>query len=366
MNPRLLVLILPLALLACSEPPPPAAEPKIVRTLQVGEAASAATRAYSGEVHARHETQLAFRVGGKIVQRLVDAGATVKAGQPLAKLDPADTALQAAQAEAQRSLAEAEVKRYRDLRAKNFISQSALDAKETLFKAADAQAGLARNQAAYTVLTADRAGTVAAVLAEVGQVVAPGQAVIRLAPDGEKEVAIAIPESEVAHVHPGDPAEIVVWAGDGKPLSGKVRERATAADPTTRTYPARVSVSGGDGVLILGMTATVRLKDARRDAGDFRIPIAAVFQKGDVPAVWVVTAEGAVTLRPVEISGYGDDGARVRAGLQPGERIVAAGVHKLVEGEHVRLAEPPSAAPAAPAPVVPAAPATPAAPAAHP
>ena len=140
---------------------------------------------------------LGFRVGGKIAARLVDAGAQVKAGQPLARLDPSDARLTAAQAEASRALAAADLQRSRDLKAQNFISQAALDSRDTAAKAAEAQAQLAQNQAAYTTLVADAAGVIAAVLAEPGQVVAPGQGVFRLARDGAREVAINIPESRL-------------------------------------------------------------------------------------------------------------------------------------------------------------------------
>jgi multidrug efflux pump subunit AcrA (membrane-fusion protein) len=177
MRSATLVLLLPL-IAACSVPEPPVAPLKLVRTLKVGAdgtANSALDRAYSGEVRARIETTLGFRIGGKIVERRADVGQAVKAGQVLARLDPADAALQATQAEAQRALAAADLARYRDLKAKNFISASALDARETSLKAAEAQAQLAKNQAGYTTLVADRAGVIGQVLAEPGQVVSVGK-----------------------------------------------------------------------------------------------------------------------------------------------------------------------------------------------
>jgi RND family efflux transporter MFP subunit len=335
--------VLCLALAACSEPPPLPAPAKIVRSLVAGSAEAAGERRYSGDVHARYETVLAFRLNGKLTQRLVDAGALVKAGQPLARLDAADAALQATQADAQRALAEAEVKRYRDLRAKNFISQSALDAKETAFRAADAQFGLARNQSAYTTLTADRAGVVAAVLAEAGQVVAAGQPVLRLAPDGEREVAIAIPESDVAAYKVGDAAEVTLWANEAKPLKGRLRELAAAADPATRTYAARVALPDADARLAIGMTATVKFS-GKAGSGDLTVPLSAIFQQGDKPALWLIGKDNVLILRPITVARYSDAGAVISEGLQAGERFVAAGVHKLVAGEKVRLAE------AAPAP----------------
>lgn len=331
-------LMLATALLAaCSKEAPPPAPPKLVRTLVVGVADAAAVRSYSGEVRARYETPLGFRIGGKITTRLVDAGARVKAGQPLARLDAGDAALQAAQAEANRALAEADARRFRDLRAQNFVSQAALDAKETALKTADAQAGLAKNQSAYTTLVADHDGVVAAVFAEPGQVVAAGQPVLRVARDGEREVAIALPEGDIAGLEPGAVAEIAIWSA-GKSYRGRLRELAPAADAATRTYAARVTVLDPDAALALGMTAGVRFVPAD-GAKPPTVPLAALYQQGNEPAVWVVGADGTVTLRKVKIAAYTDAGAAVAEGLSAGERIVAAGVHKLAPGEKVRLAD---------------------------
>lgn len=328
-----------LLLAGCSEPPPAAALPKLVRTLKVGAGDTAALRSYSGEVRARIETTLGFRTGGKIVERLVDAGSVVRAGQVLARIDPADAALQVAQAEAQRALAEAELLRYRDLKAKNFISASALDAKETAFKAATAQAGLAKNQSAYTTLVADRPGVIGQVLAEPGQVVSAGQAVFRMAPDGEREIAIALPEGEVAGFSLGQTAEVTLWSAgsEQKSIAGRLREISPAADPVTRTYAARVSLKDGDPRLPLGMSATVQFPATAR--GDtLLIPLTAVFQQGKQPAVWKVGTDGTATLHPVTVTAYTDRGAVVTEGLVAGEQIVAAGVNRLAEGEKVRIA----------------------------
>lgn len=332
-------LMLATALLAaCSKELPPPAPPKLVRTLVVGAADAATARSYSGEVRARYETPLGFRVGGKIAARLVDAGARVKAGQPLARLDAADAALQAAQAEANRALAEADARRFRDLRARNFVSQAALDAKETALKAADAQAGLAKNQSAYTTLVTDHDGVVAAVLAEPGQVVTSGQPVLRVARDGEREVAIALPEGEVAGLAPGAQAEIGLWSAGGKTYRGRLRELAPAADAATRTYAARVTVLDPDAALALGMTASVRFAAPAAPKTPI-VPLAALYQQDGEPAVWLVGADQSVTLRKVRVAAYTDAGAAVAEGLSPGERIVAAGVHKLSAGEKVRLAD---------------------------
>ena len=337
--PTLNLVTLVILLAGCSEPPPVAAPLKIVRTMVVGapSAGGAAERSYPGEVHARVESNLGFRIPGKIVARLVDAGAVVKAGQALARLDAADSVLQANASEAQRGLAEAEAKRYRNLKDQNFISQAALDARETTLKAADAQAALAQNQSAYTTLVADRAGVIAAVSAETGQVVSAGQTVVRLAADGEREVVIAIPESALAQFKPGMAAEVSFWAGDqvAKTMPGVLREIAPAADAATRTYPARISLPQADPRLPLGLTATVRFKDssARKE---LRVPLSAIFQQGSQPAVWIVDAGETLKLQPVNVVSVSEAGALIDAGLQGGERIVAAGVHQLTAGEKVR------------------------------
>lgn len=334
MKTWLLLLTAVLAVAACGEPPPLPAVTPVVKVLVAGEAPADVRSDYSGEVRARRETTLGFRVGGKIVERLVDVGAKVSPGQPLAKLDTVDFALQYHQAEAQRMLAEADAKRYRDLRARNFVAQSALDAKETAFEAAAAQAALARNQQGYAVLRADKAGVIAQVLAEPGQVVAAGQGVFRLAEAGELEVAISVPESRIADIRPGAPAQISLWAS-GKHYAGRVREVSPVADAASRTYPVRVTVTDDTGGLVLGMTAHVSFT---RAAGEgIRLPLSAIFQQGQGHAVWVVGDGDTVSLRPVTVASYGDGGAVVADGLAAGERVVAAGAHKLTAGLKVRL-----------------------------
>jgi membrane fusion protein, multidrug efflux system len=340
MNKLVVVSSLALLLAACSAPPPPPAVPKLVRTMNVGAggtASEASRRAYSGEVRARIETTLGFRVGGKLVARLVDAGTSVKPGQPLARLDPTDTGLQAAQAEAQRALAEADLKRYQDLKARNFISASALDARETAFKAADAQAKLAKNQAAYTTLVADKAGVIGQVLAEPGQVVGAGQAVFRMAPDSDREIAINVPENEISGFKPGQAADVTLWAGSVG-IAGTVREIMPVADPVTRTYAVRVSLKDADPRLPLGMSASVRFPNPAAVAAKPVVPLGAIFQQGNQAAVWLVGADDTVRLKPIVVSAYSDAGAVVAEGLAGGERIVAIGANRLSAGEKVRVA----------------------------
>ena len=335
-----LLIVLPL-LVACGEkePPPDTMQtgPRLVKAVKVSAGETAPQYRYSGEVRARHETQLAFRVGGKLVARLVDAGARVKKGQPLARLDPADLQLTAAQAEANRALAAADLKRTQELKEKNFVSQSALDAKETAARAAAAQAQLAQNQAGYATLVAEADGVVAAVLAEPGQVVAAGQGVFRVARDGEREVAIAIPEAHLAGLKIGMDGTTQLWAdGTDTTYRAVLRELAPAADAATRTFAARVALPEAPANLPLGLTATVSF--ARTQPGRIVVPLAAILQQGDRAAVWVIGADNTLAQRVVDVERYSDAGAVLKGGLNGDETIVAAGAFKLVAGEKVRIA----------------------------
>lgn len=341
MNSRLYLLLPLLTLLAaCGEQAPPPEQldtgPQRVKAQKVGAGETAGAVTYSGEVRARIETTLGFRVGGKLIERRVDIGARVQAGQTLARLDPADQQLAATQAEANRALAAAELQRTQELRAKNFISQAALDTKETAVAATTAQAQLAKNQAAYTALSADAAGVVAAVLAEPGQVVGAGQGVFRIARDGAREVAIAVPESRLAGLKVGAGGTAQLW--DGRSFAGTVREIAPVADAATRTFAVRVALTDAPTDLPLGLSATVRF--AQAGAPSIVVPLAAILQQGSQPAVWVIGADDTVSQRVITVARYGDGGAEVTSGLEVGETIVAAGAFKLSAGEKVRAVTP--------------------------
>jgi RND family efflux transporter MFP subunit len=328
-----LTLVAALSLAACSPPPPPPAPPLTVKTLVASAAGAADGRRYSGEVRARHELPLSFRVGGKLLERPAELGAHVAAGQVVARLDPADLAHQADQAAAQLAFAEDDARRFRDLRAKNFVSAAALDAKETALRAARAQAGLAANQKGYTTLTADRAGLIAELLAEPGQVLAAGQPVVTLAVDGEREVRIALPEAERGSAKPGDAVTISIWA-TGAEFRGRIRELSAVADPATRSFLARVAIENPDDRLSLGMSAQVRFQAATTEA--IQLPLTALSQQGEQAAVWQVRDDNTVTRVPVKVARYSDGGAVIESGLKGGETLVAAGVYRLTEGEKVR------------------------------
>jgi RND family efflux transporter MFP subunit len=323
---------------------------------QVIVAGAGATRdVYSGEIRARTESDVAFRVGGKLVARPVDAGARVKRGQLLARLDPEDARLaaqasgaQLASAEGDFALARAELDRHADLLARKFISQSAFDLKQNAFNAARArveqarsQAAISSNQAGYTTLVADADGVVVSVAAEPGQVLAAGQAVLRLAHSGEKEVVVTAPESQLARFKVGSAVAISLWSDPGKLFSGRVREIAGGADPVTRTYAVRVSAINPPAEVQLGMTANVIFASSP-DASLVLVPLTALARDGANAAVWVVDPKASrVKLRPVTVGQYREDGATITAGLDPGDIVVTAGVHKLRENQPVRHAAAP-------------------------
>jgi RND family efflux transporter MFP subunit len=321
-----------------------------VRVLRIGAVKPVQTIEFAGEVRARHETRLAFRVGGKIVERLVDVGARVRPGQPVARLDAADLALAAASAkaqvtslEAERDLAAADLKRYRELREKNFISQAEFDRRASAhttagarLEAVRAQYRQAANQAAYATLAADTAGVITAIEAEAGQVVAAGQTVARLARPGDKEVAFAVPESQREFVERATGFAVSLNAVPGKTWLGRLRELSPAADPVARTYAARVTVLDAGEEVEWGMSARVAVS-ANGGAARIEVPLAALVSKDDRPQVFVVADGGIVQPRPVKTAGIAGERMVIASGLEAGELVVAAGAQLLRPGQRVRV-----------------------------
>jgi len=322
----------------------PAAPTVLVQTAGTGDAAPTV---FTGDIRARHEVDLAFRVGGNISERLVDTGMTVKAGQPLARLDPADlqlarqaAAAQVAAAESEYMTATSERQRYAGLLEKRFVSQAAFDARENAYRSArarleqvQAQSRISANQAGYGTLTADHDGVITAVLANADQVVGAGQAVFRLARAGEKEVAIAIPESRLGELKAAGPITVSLWTQPDLRIGGEVRELAAAADPATRTYAARIRIVNPPPTVQLGMTARVILGSPNREA--IVLPLTAVIDQGTGPRVWVVS-EGKASPRAVTVARFGEDGAVIAGGLNTGDQVVVAGQRKLTPGQVVR------------------------------
>ncbi len=341
-----------LALLAaCGKPetPPAQALPVLVVHPQGGEGMALA--AYPGEVRAREEAALSFRVGGNLVRREVDAGQRVSKGQLLAELDASDYALQARASQAQYAAAEADLVRARDehrryvaLAEQQLVSRSALDAQTATLKAAQGQADAARanldvnrNQAAYAQLHAPAAGMIASREAEAGQVVSAGQTIYTLAADGAREVAIALPESAIRDFSVGQAVEVELWNQPGKHLPGSIRLIAGAADAQTRTYAARVSLAPEAlNEVELGQSARVFIRHGKD--GVLSVPLAAVQpgKQAQQASVWVVNpADGKLQARAVTLGTYGPEQVPVLQGLKGDEWVVAAGGHLLREGQPV-------------------------------
>ena len=337
----------------CSRPAEKAEDIRPVRVQRIVPGIPTQDTGYSGEVRARYETRLAFRVPGKITLRQVEVGQEVKRGQLLARLDPRDLQLseaalkaQAVAAQAELDLASSDLKRYQELRAKNFISQAEMERRSNTFSTAKARydqaaAQLAQsgNQSSYAALLADADGVVTALEAEAGQVVAAGQTVLRLARLEEKEVVISVPEQRVDELKRASQIEVRLWARPEKAYAAKLREIAPASDPVTRTYTVKISLPDPDRDMRLGMTASVDTR--HRDAApSIRIPLAALYERDRQPAVWVVDPDKlVVSLVEVKTGPLSGNDIVVDSGLVPGALVVTAGVHLLRGGQKVRLAE---------------------------
>jgi multidrug efflux system membrane fusion protein len=340
-----------LALAGCGQQAaaPKAEEIRPVRVMTVGAASAARGFEYAGEVRPRHETRLSFRVGGKITERLVEVGSVVRAGQPVARLDAQDLVLAVASAKAQvaslqaeRDLAAADLKRYTDLRAKNFISQAEYDRRastlttaEARLEAVQAQYRQAANQAAYTTLAADTAGVITSIEAEAGQVVTAGQTVAKLARPGEKEISIAVPESQRDLVEGAKEFAVTLNALPGRAWKGRLREFSPMADAATRTYAARITVLEAGSEMDLGMSARVSVAGAVAAAG-VELPLSAIYSRGDTPNVWVVTGN-TPRLVPVKVRGLSGERVLIESGLNPGDVVVIAGANLIREGQQVRV-----------------------------
>lgn len=353
-----LMCLLALSLAACSRPEAPPPPVRAVKLLTVGETAQQPPIQYAGVVAARSEAALGFRVAGKLLARPVVQGQAVRKGQLLAQLDATDYELSAAAAQAQlraatteRDLQAADLQRYRELRAQNFISAAELDRRSAALKAAQSRVEQARaqlsaqgNQAEYTRLVADADAVVTATLAEPGQVVAAGTPVVRLALDGAREVRFAVPEQRLAQVKVGQEVTVRAWADQQTPQAARVREIAASADPATRTFAVKLEILGA-AQPPLGATVTVDWPRAAQAQAQpsIRLPGTAIWSdEAGRSSVWVYEpGSSTVQRRHVELGEADGNQWIVRSGLQAGEQLVATGAHVLQEGEKVRIFEGP-------------------------
>lgn len=362
------ILLMALALVGCNRAEPVVEQserPRPIRTLVVKAAPINGAWSLAGEVRARSEVRYGFRVGGRLIERPVVAGDQVQAGQLLGRLDPKDLApaleAQRAQQEAAKTdlaLAQAELRRTEKLRAGNFVSdanverqQATVDAARARLDAVGAQVNQARNSLGFQLLKADRAGVVTAVEAEPGQVVGVGQTVVRVAQQGDVEVAINIPEQDLARARDASGWTVALNGLPGETWHAQLRELSPSADPASRTYPARLTLMGDTSRIALGMSAIASAAGSGKE--QIVVPLSALHSRDGVTRVWIVDkssgaapgngsgiASATVKARRIESGAVVDDGLIVASGLSGGETIVTAGANLLREGQAVRLTAP--------------------------
>ncbi|SHM81825.1 membrane fusion protein, multidrug efflux system [Pseudomonas asturiensis] len=303
---------------------------------------------YPGEVRARFEPELAFRISGKVSKRMVEEGQRVKANQPLAELDAQDVRLQLDATRAQVTAAEANLQlvrserdRYKTLLDRQMVSRSQYDNAENLYRSGEArlkqikaELTVADNQTSYTVLRASQDGVIARRSVEVGQVVAAGQTVFTLATDGEREVSISLPEQNFARFKVGQPVSVELWTLRDQRFPGRIRELSPSADPRSRTFAARVAFASGQVPAELGQSARVFI--ASEHAVPLAVPLAALTAENGATYVWRVAPDSTVSRVPVQVGPYGQESVPVLQGLKETDWVVAAGGHVLREGERIR------------------------------
>jgi RND family efflux transporter MFP subunit len=342
--------VLAIALTGCNDKvaeKPVESRPVLVATVHY-EAQSPA-RSFVGTIKPRIETDMGFRVPGKVAKRLVEVGQAVDVGQPLATLDEVDLKLQAEQAEAEfraatgvLAQAGAAEQRAKELRAKGWATDAQLDSAKAAADEARARLNraersveLTKNSLSYATLVADSRGVVTATLVDPGQVVAAGQTAIRVARFAEKEAVVAIPETLVGRAKEGV-ATVSLWSEPDKKHAAKLREIAPSADPATRTYLAKFSLPDAGDDISLGMTATLTLSDPQTERVA-RLPLSALYNQGGGPSLYVVDDKGDVVLKPVTVKSYESNSVAISSGVDEGAKIVVLGVQKLDPSQKVRV-----------------------------
>lgn len=329
-------------------------KPQLVKTQQVGEHDINVEGTYTGTVRGRYETNMSFQVGGRILNRNVQVGDHVNSGDVLMSIDPRDVVQQSNQgdaqvaaAKAQLDLAQSNLSRYQQLYAQEAIPAMVLDQYQTAYDSALAQynqavagAATGHNALGYTALVASASGVISSVTAEEGQVVGAGQTVLTLVQTNELEVEINIPENHLGDVELGRTVQVSFWALKGVNVNGTVREISPMADSVSRTYKVRISIPNPPKGMQLGMTASVKCQERDRNNRDgLVLPLSAIYQINDTSQVWVVDKNtDTVSLKDIKFEEIGNNSVRVM-GLNVGDIVVTAGVHKLRQGQKVRLME---------------------------
>jgi RND family efflux transporter MFP subunit len=340
---------------ACQKEAAPEPEVRPVRSIVVTSGSTGSSATYTAEIRSRYESDLGFQTAGKIIARPVDAGTTVKRNDVLARLDEQDLRLgvEAAQssvnaAQAVLDKARSDEARFRDLLERGLTTRSTFLAQQTNTRTAQSQLDQARSelqlrrqQLGYAVLRADRDGVVTKVYQDVGAVVAAGQPVAAVAQPSELEAVFDVAENQIETVRNAVVMEIRIVSAPDRAFTGRVREISPSADPATRTYRVRCSISGAPASIRLGMTVSVAVRGASSMGRVVSVPATAIFQKDGKPAVWIVKKDLTVELRPVTVEQYDSTRALLSEGVQQEERIVTAGVHRLASGQKVRLLDRP-------------------------
>jgi len=353
------LLVLSLALAACSKPEPVADAPREVVVLQAQPRAAMLPLHLQAEVQSRYATAMSFRIAGQLVERRVHLGDVVRRGQVVARLDPSDADQNAASARAdleaaRQHLKAAQKQLQRDTeQAREHLvstqqleqSQDAFSAAQSQFKAAQARAAVAGNQRDYTTLVAQHDGVISAEQANTGDVLAAGQPVFSLAWSGAVDVVTDVADSQVAGIAPGAAASVTLSALPGRNFAGTVREVSPAADPQSRTYRVKITLEQADAALRLGMTGNVVITPVPPGKSSpaepvMQLPATALFHQGDKPALWIVGADGKLELRAVTVVAYGERSIGVSQGVAASDKVVVQGVHTLTAGEKVKPVAP--------------------------
>src|SRR6201747_2269787 len=344
------IALLALALVGCNEKVAEKSAPgRPVLVATVHYEAETPERSFVGTIKPRIETDMGFRVPGKVAKRLVEVGQTVDVGQPLATLDEIDLRLQAEQSEAEfraatgvLAQASAAEQRAKDLRAKGWTtdaqldqSRAAADEARARLNRAERSVELTKNSLSYATLVADTRGVVTATLIDAGQVVASGQTALRVAGFAEREAVVATPETLVGRAKDGV-ASVPLWSEPNKNHVAKLREVAPSADPATRTYLAKFSLPDAGDKVSLGMTATLTLSDPATERVA-RLPLSALFSQGTDPSLYIVGDAGELELKPVTVKSYESNSVVITGGVPEGAKVVALGVQKLDPAQKVRV-----------------------------
>ena len=313
----------------CGSEKPPEDTSLKVRTITIGEESGTTSAGYAGTIHNKTETKLAFQIGGRVLNKFVNVGDVVQAGQVIAQINGSDTAAQVQNAN-----------RYRELYAQQAISKLQLDQAENQLNAASAQLqqaqaslDLSSNQNSYTNLTAPDTGIITALNLESGQVVAAGQNVGTLAAGRDLEAVIALPEQELSKIHVGSPANITFWALPNVTVQGVVREISPVPDPVARTYTVKIALQNPPNEVQLGMTINANLTTT--DTNNITIPLTALVKDSNGNNAVYIIRDKKAHLVPIKTGDFGQNSVIVTSGLAKGDIVITAGTQQLQEGTAV-------------------------------